>query len=167
MFCCVGRHSSDPVTAGKSGIVNSQPRRRDGWEKGYKFVNSNLVLRVGASRTEVSLNKDDIIGALIAYKGSRCMSTELRQQEKFTIQRGRKSYELSVSCPQISRGEKLEGSTTLIIIIAPDSEASCDEYTNQHVAVVEFDIKTLKEKLGVSENDLAAFSGECVTGFNS
>ena len=168
MFCCFGKQRSEPGVAGNERrvIVNSQPPRGDGWEKGFKFVNSNLVLRIGTSRTEVSLNKKNIIDALAFFKDSRCMSTELRQQDKFTIQRGKKSYELSVSCQEISKGKTLDDATKLNIIIAPESKVSGDDYANENVAIVEFDIKTLKEKLGISENDLAAFSEECVRGFN-
>lgn len=170
MFCCFGKSSAVPGIEGNQRGANSvtrQPTRRDGWEKGYKFVNSNLVLRIGSSKTEVSLSENDIICALIAYKNSRCMSAELRQQEKFTIQSGKKSYELSVSCPEIKNGTRLEDASELNIIIAPNSEVSCDDYADENVAMANFNIKTLKEKLGISDDDLAAFSEvECVTGFN-
>ena len=145
--CCSNRLSSDSeVVSNQSctNIVTRQPTRRDGWEKGYKFVNSNLVLRIGSSKTEVSLSKNDIICALIAYKDSRCMSAELRQQEKFTIQRGKKSYELSVSCQEIKNGTTLEDASELNIIIAPNSEVSGDDYADENVAIANFNIKTLK-----------------------
>ena len=169
--CCFNRPSSNSRIVSKQGgakIVTKQPTRRDEWEKGFKFDEKfNLVLRVGASKTEVSLNKDDIITALKLYTDKCCMSTEQKQKEKFIIEKGGKNYSLAINCLELKNSGILPDSTNLKIIIAPDSNVYGDIYADDNAASIEFNIENLKEGLGISNEELAEIEkDEIVTGFN-